>query len=61
MKTFNKITKTLKKTMLPCFTAILLLLGLLTGIENTQTENPQGTQTVTLYGGNPCLDDMTTD
>lgn len=58
MKIFNKITTALKKTLLPCFTAILLLIGLLTGIENAQPENPQKSSAVMLCGDNPTADDL---
>lgn len=56
MKNFKKITKALKRPLISCFTAILLLIGILAGAEKTQPENPQETSAVMLCGENPLND-----
>lgn len=57
MKNIKKTTA-FRKTMASCFTAILLLIGILTGIENTQPENPQDSTAVMLCGENPLNDNV---
>lgn len=53
MKNRKKITTALKRPLLSCFTAILLLLGILAGAEKPQPDNQSGQPAVMLCGENP--------